>query len=188
MSSIRIDNNWNYPKILFHIWLILFHIWLIRKELQFEFFSFNTFNVPQIFCQCIVQTRPKYSYWIFLKELCWVSVCWIMNNALCSISLVFSGFCCVPHCAISLQLVLCLDHHMICRLSQILFPVLFHITEGQTCWHWTSYLYLPICTAYINHCVASVCILHLLFIEGFKYHRQNILLSPLFVIYIRYMY
>ena len=56
----------------------------------------------------------------------------------------------------------CLNHNMICRLLQILFPVLFHVSEVQTCWHWTSYyLYLPICTAYVNHFVASVCPLHL---------------------------
>ena len=71
---------------------------------------------------------------------------------------------------------------MICRLSQILFPVLFNIAEVQTCWHWTScYLYLPICTANVNHFIASVRPLHLLFLEGFEYHRQSmILLSPLF--------
>ena len=71
---------------------------------------------------------------------------------------------------------------MICRLLQILFSVFFHIAEVQTCWEWTSYyLYLPICTAYVDHFIASVCPLHLLFIEGFEYHQQNIiLLSPLF--------
>ena len=38
-----------------------------------------------------------------------------------------------------------------------------------------------ICTAYVNNFVASVCPLHLLFLEGFKYHRQRMtLLSPLF--------
>ena len=60
-----------------------------------------------------------------------------------------------------------LNHHMFCRLLQILFPILFHIAEVRTCWHWISYyLYLPICTAYVNHFVASVCPLHLLFLEG----------------------
>ena len=33
----------------------------------------------------------KYSYCIFLKGLCWVSVCWILNSALRSMSWVFSG-------------------------------------------------------------------------------------------------
>ena len=48
--------------------------WLIRNELQklvevkFEFFSFNTFDVSQIFWQRVVKTRPKYSYRIFLKH------------------------------------------------------------------------------------------------------------------------
>ena len=76
----------------------------------------------------------------------------------------------------------CLNHPIICRLMQILFPVLFPIAEIQTCWHWTSYyLYLPICTAYVNHFVASVCPLHLLLIDGFEYYRQSmILLSLLF--------
>ena len=43
---------------------IVGQFWLIRNELQkivdlkFEFFNFNTFDVPQIFWQRIVQTRP----------------------------------------------------------------------------------------------------------------------------------
>ena len=91
-----------------HCWEILAHQeWApdIRNELQklvklkFEFFSFNTFDVSQILWQWIVQTRPQYSYWIFLKGLCWVSVCWILNNALSSISWLFSGFYFVPHCS-----------------------------------------------------------------------------------------
>ena len=37
------------------------------------------------------------------------------------------------------------------------------------------------CGAYVNHFVAFMCPLHLLFLEGFDYHRQSmILLSPLF--------
>ena len=40
-------------------------------------------------------------------------------------------------------------------------------------------------SAYVNHFVASVCPLHLLFLEGFKCHQQSTtLLSPLF----RYLY
>ena len=86
---------------------------------------------------------------------------------------------CCSSLFLDLWLVLCrrsLNHHMICRLLQILFPVLFHISEVQTCWHWTSYyLYLSIVQ------LMSVCPLHLLFLEGFEYHRQSmILLSPLF--------
>ena len=53
-------------------------------------------------------------------------------------------------------LVLCCRYHMICRLWQFLVPVLFYIEEVQTCWHWTSYLfYLPRCTVFLNHFVAS---------------------------------
>ena len=80
---------------------IIGHFWLIRNELQkfielkFELFSFNTFNVSQIFWQRVVQTRPKYSYCIFLKGLCWVSVCWILNNA------------CVPCLGCFLVFILC---------------------------------------------------------------------------------
>ena len=87
---------------------IVGYFWLIRNELQkfvrlkVEFFSFNTFNVSQIFWQWVIQTRPKYSYCIFLKGLCWVSVCWILNNPLCSMSLVFSGFYFVNQCAINI--------------------------------------------------------------------------------------
>ena len=79
-------------------------------------------------------------------------------------------------CSLSSMFVCC------CMLLQILFPILFHIAEVQIFCHWTSYyLYLPICTAYVNHFVASVCPLHLLFLEGFEYHRQSmILLRPLF--------
>ena len=53
------------------------HFWLIRNEHQkfverkFEFFSFNAFDVSQIFWQLVVQPRPKHSYCIFLKGLCW---------------------------------------------------------------------------------------------------------------------
>ena len=67
---------------------IVGHFWLIKNELQkfvelkFEFFSLNTFDVSQIFWQRVVQPRPKCSYCILLKVLCWVSVCWILNNAL----------------------------------------------------------------------------------------------------------
>ena len=55
---------------------IVGHFWNIRNELQefvelkFEFFSFNTFDVSKIFWQRVVQAKPKYSYYIFLKELC----------------------------------------------------------------------------------------------------------------------
>ena len=93
---------------------IVGNFWLIRNELQkfvefkFELFSVNTFDVFQIFWQWVVRTRPKYRYWIFLKGLCWVSVCWIVNNALCSMSWVFSGFYLVPHCGINIW------HHMLC--------------------------------------------------------------------------
>ena len=65
---------------------IVGNFWLIRNgveklvELIFEFFSFNTFDVSQIFWQRVEHPRPKYSYCIPLKGLCWVSVCWILNN------------------------------------------------------------------------------------------------------------
>ena len=87
---------------------IVGHFWLIKNEIQkfvelkFEFFSFNTFNVCEIFWQRVAQPRPKYSYCILLQGLCWVSVCWILNNALCSVSCVLSGFYFVPHCAINI--------------------------------------------------------------------------------------
>ena len=98
---------------------IVGNIWLVRNgvkklvKLKFEFFSFNTFNVTQIFWQRVVQPTPKYSYCILLKELCCVSVCWILNNALCSMSWRFSGFYCVPNCAINIW------HHMLCYLTNI---------------------------------------------------------------------
>ena len=66
---------------------------------KFEFFSFNTYGVSRIFWQRVVQPRPKYSYCILLKGFCWVSVCWILNYALCSMSWVFSVFLfCDPLC------------------------------------------------------------------------------------------
>ena len=40
----------------------------------------------------ILATRPKYSYCIFLKGLCSVSVCWILKNVLCSMACVFYRF------------------------------------------------------------------------------------------------
>ena len=98
---------------------IVGHFWLIRNELQklielkFEFFSFNTFDVSQIFWQRVVQRWPKYSYCLLLKGFSWVSVFWILNDALCSMSWMFSGFYCVPHCAINIW------HHMLCYLPNI---------------------------------------------------------------------
>ena len=95
------------------------HFWLIRNELQklvelkFEFFSFSTFDVSKIFWQRVVQPRPKYTCCIFLKGLCWVSVCWILNNALCSMSWVFSGFYFVPRCVINIW------QHILCYLPNI---------------------------------------------------------------------
>ena len=92
---------------------IVGHFWLIRNELQkfvelkFEYFGFNTFSVSQLFWKRVVQTRPKYSYCIFLKGLCRV-FCWILNNALFSMSWVLSGFYFVPHCRINIwYLMLC---------------------------------------------------------------------------------
>ena len=47
---------------------IVGHFWLIGNEcqkfveLKFEFLSFNTFDVYQIFWQRVVQPRPKCSY------------------------------------------------------------------------------------------------------------------------------
>ena len=46
---------------------IVGHFWLIRNELQklddlkFEFFSFNTLDVSQVFWQRVVQPIPEYS-------------------------------------------------------------------------------------------------------------------------------
>ena len=84
---------------------IVGHFSLIRNELQkfvelkFEFFSFNTFDVSQIFWQRVVQTRLKYSYCIFLRGLCWVFVCWVLNIATCSMSYgVFWFLFCAPSC------------------------------------------------------------------------------------------
>ena len=75
---------------------IVRHFWLIRNELQ-----------------KFVELQLKYSYCIFLKGLCWVSVCWILNGALYSMSWVFSGFYFVPHCSINIC------HHMLCYLPNI---------------------------------------------------------------------
>ena len=50
---------------------------------------------------------------LFLKGLCWVSVCWILNIALCSMSRVFSVFYFVPHCPINIW------YHMLCYLPNI---------------------------------------------------------------------
>ena len=98
---------------------IVGHFWLVRNgveklvELKFEFLSFNPFDVSQIFWQRVIQPMPKYSYCILLKGLCWISVCWIMNNALCSMPWMFSGFYCVPNCAINIW------RHLLCYLPNI---------------------------------------------------------------------
>ena len=94
---------------------IVEHFWLTRNELkknvelEFEFFSFD---LSQIFWQRVLQPRPNYSYCIFLKGLFWVSLCWVLNSVLCSMSWVFSVFF-VPHCAINIW------HHMLCYLPNI---------------------------------------------------------------------
>ena len=98
---------------------IVGNVWLIRNELQkfvelkFEFLNFNTFDVFQIFWQRVAQPRPKYSYCIFLKGLCWVSVCWILNKALCSMTWMFSGFYFVSHFTIYIW------HNMLWYFSNI---------------------------------------------------------------------
>ena len=107
---------------------IVWHFFLIRNEFQklvklkFEFFSFNTFNVYQIFWQRVEQLRPKYWYCIFLKGLCWVPVSYILNNALYSMSWVFSGFYFVPHCTINIW------HHMLCYLLNIYNYIMFTVS------------------------------------------------------------
>ena len=54
-------------------------------ELKFEFFSFNTFDVSQIFWQRVVQPRPKYSYcfsWRDFAGFLFVGY-WIMHCVPC---------------------------------------------------------------------------------------------------------
>ena len=70
---------------------IVGHFSLIRNELKKfvepKFLPFwcsvLTLLMSVIFWQRVVQPRPKYSYCIFLKGLCWVSVCWILNKTHC---------------------------------------------------------------------------------------------------------
>ena len=119
---------------------IVGHFWLVRNgfeklgELKFEFFSFNTFDVSQIFWQRVVQQSPKYSYCILLKVLWWVSVCWILNHALCSMSWMFSGFYFVPNCAINIW-------HICCVIFQIYILLLLLLKKignarpGDWDWH-----------------------------------------------------
>ena len=90
------------------------HFWLIRNKLQkfvelkFEFFSFNTFDVSQIFWQRVVQTRPKYSYCIFLKGLAgflfvgyWIThcvpclVCFLVFIVCPIVPSIFGTICCI---------------------------------------------------------------------------------------------
>ena len=109
---------------------IVGHFVLIKNELKkfvklkFYFFRFNTFDVSQIFWQWVVQPRPKYSYCISLKGLCWGSVCWILNNALCFMSWMFSGFYFVSHCDINIL------HHMLCYLY-IIYYIFVHKTDER---------------------------------------------------------
>ena len=89
---------------------------MVSRNLSSSNLNFSvllTFDVSQIFWQRVVQPRPKYSYCILLKGLCWVSVCWILNNALCSMPWMFSDFYCVPNCAIIIW------HHLLCYLPNI---------------------------------------------------------------------
>ena len=60
-------------------------------------FSVLTLSVSlRYFGNELYKQGPKYSYCIFLKGLCWVFVCWILNNALCSMSYVFLVFILCP--------------------------------------------------------------------------------------------
>ena len=82
-------------------------------ELKLKNFSFNIFNVSQIFWQtsCTTETQIQLLHF-FLKGLCWVSVCWILINALFHVLGVF-WFYFVPHCSINIW------HHMLCYLPDI---------------------------------------------------------------------
>ena len=86
---------------------IVGQFWLIRNELQkfvelkFEFFSFNTFDVSEIFWQRVVQRGPNTVIAFSWRD------CWILNNALCSMSWMFSVFSFVPHCAINISGTIC---------------------------------------------------------------------------------
>ena len=106
--------------IVGHFWLIT--QWWAPEICLAQIYNLNTFDVSQIFWQRVIQTRPKYSYCIFLKGLFWVSVCWILNNAMCSMSWVFSGFYFVPHCAINIW------HHMLCYLPNVYNYITFRVS------------------------------------------------------------
>ena len=78
---------------------IVWHFWLIRNELRkfvelkFEFFSFNTFDVSQIFWQRVVQTTPKYSYCISWRDSArFLFIGYWITHCMCSMSWVFCGF------------------------------------------------------------------------------------------------
>ena len=76
-------------------------------------------NLSEIFRQQVVEARPKYSYFISLKWLCWVSVHWVLClfiSVYCMSPLVY--FCllhefmsfCLSHVFPMLQLLLYLQH------------------------------------------------------------------------------
>ena len=118
---------------------IVGRFWLIRNgveklvKLKFEFFSFNTFDVSQLFRQRVVQPRPKHSYCILLKGLCWISVCWMLNNTLWSMSWMFSGFYCVPNCAINIW------HHMLFYLPNIYNYIMFTASRERVQFEFVQY-------------------------------------------------
>ena len=72
--------------------------------------------------------RSPHTVIAFSCGLCWVSGCWILNNALCSMSWMFSSFYCVPHWAINIW------HHMLCYLPNIYNYRMFTASLESTIW------------------------------------------------------
>ena len=110
-----------------HSWAFLAHQeWAPETcQAQILIFQFLHFRRLSDILATSCTTEAKYSYCILLKGLCWVSVCWILNNALCSMSWMFSVFYCVSNCAINIW------HHMLCYLPNIYNYITFTASQER---------------------------------------------------------
>ena len=108
--SFFIGLSWSIPTMVFYYfslsllsvyWLVLWGLGL-RTDMVYITLSFSL-ALPASFNnnnnkKLVVQTRPKFSYYIILNVLCWASVYYCTHNTLCSMSWVVSHFYFVFFC------------------------------------------------------------------------------------------
>ena len=86
--------------------------------LKFEFFNFNTFDVPWVFKTASCTSEAKTQQLCFLVEIV-LGFC-LLGNTLRSMPRIFPGFYFVSHCAIYIW------YHMLCYL-----PIIYNYLVGK---------------------------------------------------------